>query len=169
MRSLVPFTSMYMSKAGILTVKLTCIAYFEVQFISATSPTGNPIPSREKYDKFCFGVTTYHDIQKCHSSSDQFSFVYNHNGRIMHARNTFANDCYYRFNPCDVVGCGIVYPPLAANNGQMFFTRNGEVVHTEDFPNKEYLHYTWFPFAMNSRYSTHSSPSPSISLRFKAL
>lgn len=150
-----PFTVVTMKKNGLYNARLSCISYFEVQFISKSADM--MVGNKHKNDKFCFGVTTHQELQKNHESANQFSFVYNHNGKIMHSRSTFANDCYYRFNGTDVVGCGIVYPPLAENFGQVFFTRNGEVVHSELFTKKEYLSNSWFPFAVSCYYSYHTA------------
>lgn len=151
-----PFTTNVKDKSGQPSFRLSCIAYFEVSFLRNPHPNNylnnnnlDALNSNEVVDEYYFGLaSSYQEIEKCLAGIDECSFVYRHNGRMMYSKKTFAFDCYYKFNPGDSVGCGICYPPLASSNGQVFFTRNGEVVHTEDLSSPDYLSMSWFPFAV---------------------
>jgi hypothetical protein len=153
-----PFSTSMKDSAGPRTVRLSCIAYFEVHFtrVSASNAYSNNSSedglsnSNEIIEECYFGLaSSYQEIEKSLSGKEEYSFVYSSSGRIMYNKRPFAYDNYYKFNPGDILGCGICYPPLVTNNGQIFFTRNGEVIHIEQFSSPDYLSISWFPFAVS--------------------
>lgn len=131
-----------------VTARLSCIAYFEVNF---TTTEKSHFAKEEQH--WSIGITNYADNI---SSTEQLVVAYNHSGKVFKAQHCLANNPYYKFNVNDTVGCGIIYPPLSSNNrGQIFFTRNGELIHTEDLSLAETFGTAWYPFAVSSCYTPY--------------
>eukprot|EP00981_Chlorochromonas_danica_P008276 scaffold2084_cov170-Ochromonas_danica.AAC.2 len=126
-------------------MRLTTIKYFELLCrIETNGSNSSKSPPNPQAIKFCFGLSTSrlgNDL-----NGGQEYLLYKHSGRIIHNKNTLADGPYYRFHSGDVIGCGIVYAPIGGSNGQIFFTKNGEVVYLGELGPSN---INWFPFAMH--------------------
>lgn len=142
--SLIPFSSLSRERSGESVMRLTTIKYFELLcHIEANASNSTKSPPNPQAIKFCFGISTSRMGNDLNSGQEYY--LYKQSGRIIHNKNTLADGPYYRFHSGDVVGCGIVYAPIGGSNGQIFFTKNGEVVYLGELGHSN---INWFPFAV---------------------
>ena len=83
-------------------------------------------------------------LRKRRPGFDKNSFGYHGDGRIYHA-NRNSIQTAPPFAAGDVVGCGIMYPPLGKHHGKLFFTKNGVLVAVLDIGVGGLLSLPWFP------------------------
>jgi len=78
--------------------------------------------------------------------SDVNSFGYmSADGCLYHGEDTVGIHFGPSYGSGDVVGCGLIYPPLAANHGDILFTRNGEIVGVVELLDVGLTDVPWFP------------------------
>ena len=74
------------------------------------------------------------------------SFGYmSEDGCLYHGEDTAGIHFGPSYDPGDIVGCGLIYPPLAANHGDILFTRNGEIVGVVELLDVGLIDVPWFP------------------------
>lgn len=66
-------------------------------------------------------------------------------GCLYHGEDTAGIHFGPAYDPGDTVGCGLIYPPLAANHGDILFTRNGEIVGVVELLDVGLIDVPWFP------------------------
>jgi len=144
-RFIAPFTKV-LTKGLQPRVLLSCIAYFEVSIheenvlysygpgssynhrqASTQRQPGGPIPC------VAIGIAcNLFPLKERMPGWDAHSFAYHgDDGKFYHGSG-FGVPCGPTFGAGDTVGCGIIYPPLAApeSGGEIFFTKNGHFVHS---------------------------------------
>ena len=77
---------------------------------------------------------------------DVNSFGYmSKDGCLYHGDDTVGIHFGPTFTAGDVIGCGLVYPPLAADQGEILFTRNGEIIGVVELLDVGLLDVPWYP------------------------
>ena len=135
-RQISPFTQTIKTH-GVNVMYLSCVAYFEVHLeptfgtenVSMSIGLANP--------NFPFAETLGGDVN---------SFGYfSRDGHLYHGDDTVSIHFGPPYVANDVIGCGLVYPPLAADQGEIFFTRNGEIIGVVELLDVGHLDVPWYP------------------------
>jgi hypothetical protein len=135
--------------------RLTCIAYFEISFVQSTEDTSRRSNSKSDNSRCSVGLIT--NVDEIASNRDGFtpySFVFHPVGQITQSGSIVFENPAFSYVSTDVVGCGIVYPPLSTHgSGYIFFSKNGSLVHMQAFPAPEFLKCCWYPMAVSVYYT----------------
>ena len=137
LRSISPFTQTIRSDS-VDVIYLSCVAYFEVK-IEPTVGTEN--------GSISIGLTNpnFPKAGRC-VGGDVNSFGYfSRDGCLYHGVDTVGIHFGPTFTAGDVIGCGLVYPPLAADQGEILFTRNGEIIGVVELLDVGLLDVPWYP------------------------
>lgn len=137
LRSISPFTQTIRSDS-VDVIYLSCVAYFEVK-IEPTVGTEN--------GSISIGLANPHfpKAGRC-VGGDVNSFGYfSRDGCLYHGDDTVGIHFGPTFTTGDVIGCGLVYPPLAADQGEILFTRNGEIIGVVELLDVGLLDVPWYP------------------------
>ncbi len=122
---------------GVDVMYLSCVAYFEVH-LEPTFGTENVSMS--------VGLANPNFPQTQKLGGDVNSFGYfSHDGHLYHGDDTVGIHFGPSYSTDDVIGCGLVYPPLAADQGEIFFTRNGEIIGVVELLDVGQLDVPWYP------------------------
>lgn len=153
--SIAPFTSILNTGSNIL-IKLSCVAYFEVEFRNLRSNGNDQEPHSavdigvEREEHISLGLACpLFPLKRRRLGDDSNSFGYHHDGKLCHG-SRFLQKNGPSFNDGDIIGCGIIYPPLGKKNGRIFFTKNGSVVEIIDLGYKGLLNLPWFPAVVSA-------------------
>lgn len=152
-RNNAPFSILLNTAAGGSSLRLSCIKYFEVRPYPSTSTCTS--------SRCSFGISTY--VSEGGASSAGHCYVYQHSGHICYNRSTIAQAAYHAFRPGDTLGCGVIYPPMGGRCGQVFFTRNGEVVHLSSLQPAA-LGCRWHAFVMHDHDDTVPSETEMMNM-----
>ena len=154
-RSMTPFTKVVQINDFEQVVTLSCIGYFESQVQSKDSIliTKNDInddnDSHQLYQlQLSIGIAcALFPLRGRRAGFDKYSFGYHGDGRIYHgSRNSIKVGPSYDIN--DIIGCGVLYPPLGKQHGQLFYTKNGVLVAVIDIGVGGLLSLPWFPIVV---------------------
>ena len=168
-RSMAPFSKVVRSKELDHVLTLSCVAYFEAQIHQGSSDsTGLSNSPSKPMSSASLGMSdaplmgennnvqpyqlqlsiglacALFPLRKRRPGFDKNSFGYHGDGRIYHA-NRNSIQTAPPFAAGDVVGCGIMYPPLGKHHGKLFFTKNGVLVAVLDIGVGGLLSLPWFP------------------------
>ena len=131
-----PFTQTIRRK-GVDAIYLSCVAYFEVK-MEPTFGTDN--------GSIFVGLANPNFQSSLKLGGDVNSFGYHsRDGHLYHGDENVGIHFGPPFSIGDVVGCGLVYPPLAADQGEIFFTRNGEIIGVVELLDVGHLDIPWYP------------------------
>ena len=131
-----PFTQTIKTH-GVDVMYLSCVAYFEVH-LEPTFGTENVNMS--------VGLANANFPQTQTLGGDVNSFGYSsRDGHLYHGDDTVGIHFGPPYSTNDVIGCGLVYPPLAADQGEIFFTRNGEIIGVVELLDVGQLDVPWYP------------------------
>ena len=159
-RSMTPFTKVVQINEIEQVVTLSCVGYFESQVqpkdsisMSISSTKGDSInddnDSHQLYQlQLSIGLAcALFPLRGRRAGFDKNSFGYHGDGRIYHgSRNCIKVGPSYDIG--DIVGCGILYPPLGKQHGQLFYTKNGLLVSVLDIGVGGLLSLPWFPIVV---------------------
>lgn len=151
-RTNLPFPKVQFRSNEISSLQFSCIAYFEIIAHSAVIS----VPDRENVACICIGlVLPGFAVGSVMPGWTADSFGYHgDDGHIFHDSST--NSIHPRMNGIvdsqfgenDVVGCGLLYPPLGRyQKGGLIFTKNGRLVYERSFLQAGVLANPWFPCA----------------------
>ena len=155
-RSMTPFTKIVQISGTEQVVTLSCVGYFEshVQPKSAAFITDNSISddndSHQLYQlQLSIGLAcALFPLRGRRVGLDKNSFGYHGDGRIFHGgRNCIKVGPSYDIG--DTVGCGVLFPPLGKQNGQIFYTKNGFLAALLDIGAAGLLSLPWFPIVVS--------------------
>ena len=155
-RSMTPFTKIVQISETEQVVTLSCVGYFEshVQPKSAAFITDNSISddndSHQLYQlQLSIGLAcALFPLRGRRVGFDKNSFGYHGDGRIYHGgRNCIKVGPSYDIG--DTVGCGVLFPPLGKQNGQIFYTKNGFLAALLDIGAAGLLSLPWFPIVVS--------------------
>jgi hypothetical protein len=156
-RSMTPFTKVVQINEAEQVVTLSCVAYFEsqVQPKAVTSTMDTTInddnDSHQLYQlQLSIGLAcALFPLRGRRAGFDKNSFGYHGDGRIYHGgRNCVKVGPSYDIG--DTIGCGVLYPPLGKQHGQIFFTKNGVLAAVLDIGTGGLLSLPWFPVVVSS-------------------
>lgn len=122
-RSLVPFAVILCDDEGDQALRLGSTKYFEISYSQGQATSINE-------SKLSFGLSTYCQ----HSDDEEEFFLYKCSGRIVHKQTALVQGSHFRYHTGDVVGCGISYSLGSGAPGQIFFTKNGELMYVGHLP-----------------------------------
>lgn len=142
-----PFTKGYReaSNPSLLRIGFSCIAYFECSIYPPTPPAAVPMEDTTIWSP-CISVglscPTF-PLKKKQPGWDRYSFGYHSDDGCFFHGDGLGEEMGPAYGVGDVIGCGLMYPPLCPKP-RLFFTRNGVIVgaYTMD---SEYLTLPWFP------------------------
>ena len=159
-RSMTPFTKVVQVNDAEQVVTLSCIGYFEskVQSKDSILITKNDIDddndSHQLYQlQLSIGIAcALFPLRGRRAGFDKYSFGYHGDGRIYHgSRNCIKVGPSYDIN--DIIGCGLLYPPLGKQHGQLFYTKNGVLIALLDIGVGGLLSLPWFPIVVSLVFS----------------
>lgn len=133
---LAPFTSILRNEDGTVSMRLSMMQYFEVSFSTLSHqqcPLGIGVAAKAG--------------DRSGDARDEY-YLFNGSGSIFHNAALLTHDSNHCFQPGDVVGCGMISPPVAPGAGQIFFTKNGELTILTELSGGS-TGLSWFPFSVN--------------------
>ena len=156
-RSMTPFTKVVQINEIEQVVTLSCVGYFESQVHPKDSTISNKDNINDDNDshqlyqlQLSIGLAcALFPLRGRRAGFDKNSFGYHGDGRIYHgSRNCVKVGPSYDIG--DTVGCGVLYPPLGKQHGQLFYTKNGVLVAVMDIGVGGLLCLPWFPVVVRS-------------------
>ena len=155
-RSVTPFTKVVQINENEQVVTLSCVGYFESQVHPKVATSAIEISVNEDNDshqlyqlQLSVGLASaLFPLRGRRAGFDKNSFGYHGDGRIYHgSRNCIKIGPSYDIG--DIVGCGVMYPPLGKQHGQIFYTKNGVLAAVLDIGIAGVLSLPWFPVVVS--------------------
>ena len=149
-RTMAPFTRLIQADEYRQIATLSCIAYYECvfHFSGAMTPT-NTKEDPTGGQQLSIGLAcALFPLRKRRPGFDNNSFGYHSDGRFYHGSRNFLQ-MGPTFKIGDIIGCGIIYPPLGKHCGKIFFTKNGGLVTMLDIGVGGLLGLPWFPVVVS--------------------
>jgi hypothetical protein len=141
-----PFTRYVKDKSdNCVHVLLSCIAYFEICYKPSES---SEYDSETSNDNFAIGIATSITplrLEEVLSVGAWNDVAYHCDGRCFQSGQVIKGVEGPRYDVGDIIGCGLVYPPLGHGYGRIFFTKNGEIALTLDLEFNGFYTLPWFP------------------------
>jgi hypothetical protein len=178
--SAVPFCKILSDNDGILIPVLSCVAYFEVTIHPAVQPQAinsditnhiNLHPDINNGVVSCVSVgiaRPLFQLTELMPGWDYHSYgLHGDDGLVFHGKSThgveFTKDPTQAcFGEGDVVGCGVIYPPLlyfthdpgfSERLGRLFFTKNGAFLGSIPLTDSYFFQHAWFPCVGTDAYN----------------
>lgn len=156
-----PFSKIITLSDTRVVISLSCIAYFEVLFHWADSYSNNASASSNDYNgeekgkyilsnkvseregshlSIGLGAPSF-NYKTSAPGTDEYSFGFHGSGDIfLSGEKLYHSSTELGYSSNDVVGCGIIYPPLSRSpNGSIFFTKNGKLLNVSELSSKEFV------------------------------
>lgn len=123
---------------AVAKVALSCIAYFEISSRDTSKRNASP-------NLIDFAIGLVSSLSSFQLRGGFNSVAYHRDGRCFQSGQAVNGIEGPKCDLGDTIGCGIVYPPLGHQYGQIFFTKNEEVSLTLDLGFQDFSSSPWFP------------------------